>query len=80
VVAPGFEVAVLVADLVVVLGLALPPGLLNLSVTPVRDLAVRHSRSLTKLTPRSLSFQLVPRLMSVGLSRLLFPSKAPKLR
>lgn len=41
VVAPDFEVAALMAVL------ALPPGLLNLSVTPVRDLAVLHSRSLT---------------------------------
>lgn len=67
-------------DLVVAPGSVLTPGWSNLSVTPVRELAVLDSCSPMKLTPRPLNGQLVTTLMLLALAQLLFPLKAPILK
>lgn len=76
VVALGLEVV----DLAIAPGSVLTPGWSNLSVTPVRELAVLDSCSPTKLTLRPLNRQLVTTLMLVALAQLLFPSTAPILK
>ena len=67
-------------DLVVAPGSVLTPGWSNLSVTPVRELAVLDSCSPRTLTLRPLNRQLVMTLMLVALAQLLFPLKAPSLK
>lgn len=69
-----------VVDLAVAPGSVLTPGWSNLSVTPVRELAVLGSCSPMKLTLRPLDCQLVTRLMLVALAQLLFPLKTPILK